>query len=229
VLVIQHEADAGPGLLGDALLAAGLRVDVWCAEDGASLPRQLGFYAGLAVLGGRMSANDTADFPYLEAVKDLIRDAAGRRVPALGICLGAQLAAAALGGRVMPRPAGPRIGWRAAVGTSRADSLTAGLDNGAQLFCWHGDCYEPPSGAVPLLEDWDAFRVGSVCAFQPHPEVTAAIIQAWCSSDVATNQLARAGTTAGLVMEDSAIHERHGLEILERWCLEVSSCAASSE
>ena len=64
-------------------------------------------------------------------------------------------------------------------GESGADPLTAGLGRRARLFCWHGDRYEPPAQAVPILEHWEAFRVGSVSAFQPHPEVTAEIIEAW--------------------------------------------------
>lgn len=228
VLVVQHEADAGPGQLGDALSAAGLQADVWLAGGGRPLPDELTPYAGVVVLGGRMSANDVETFPYLEAVKDLIRAAARRGTPALGICLGAQLAAVALGGRVTRRPDGPRIGWRGAAGTGHEDRLTAGLDHRAQLFCWHGDRYEAPPGAVALLEDWDAFRVGSVSAFQPHPEVTAEIIEGWCGTRGATQQLAGAGTSARAVLESCAVHEQHGLEVLRRWCAEVLSCDAAS-
>jgi GMP synthase-like glutamine amidotransferase len=222
VLVVQHEDDAGPGLLADALVATGLEADVWRAGGRRRLPGELGSYAGLVVLGGRMSANDTADFPYLVGVKQLIGEAAGRGVPALGICLGAQLAAAALGGRVMRRPDGPRIGWRAVAG-NRGDPLTATLGDRARMFCWHSDRYDPPRGATLVLDGWDAFRVGSVSAFQPHPEVTAPIIAAWCATDGGADELARTGTDARVLVDEAAANEHVGLEILTRWCSEVSS------
>jgi GMP synthase (glutamine-hydrolysing) len=227
VLVVQHEDDAGPGALSDALLAAGLRADVWHAGGARPLPHELGSYAGLAVLGGRMSANDAAVVPYLEAVKGLFAQAAAGGLPALGICLGAQLAAAALGGRVTRRARGPRIGWLAAAGNP-ADPLTAALERRARLFCWHGDSYTAPPGATPLLGHWDAFRLGSVAAFQSHPEVTPAIIADWCRTATGADELARAGTSAAAVLDDAAVDLRSGPGILARWCSEVRSRSAVS-
>jgi GMP synthase-like glutamine amidotransferase len=220
VLVIQHHDDAGPGQLVAGLAAAGLRHEIWRPADGRPLPARLDSHAGLVVLGGRMSANDTASLPYLGSAKRLIADAADRGVPALGICLGAQLAAAAFGGRVTRRPTGPRIGWRAVAG-GEADSLTAELVPGARLFYWHGDRYDPPAEAVQILDDWEAFRVGSVSAFQPHPEVTAEIIRAWCRTDGGMRELAEAGVSSRRMIDDAAVNDGFGGGILARWCLEV--------
>ena len=113
VLVVEHHDDAGPGQLARAMAAAGLGAEIWRPAAGRALPARLDGYAGLVVLGGRMSANETAAFPYLASTRRLIVEAAARGLPALGICLGAQLAAAALGGRVTRRAGGPRVGWRA--------------------------------------------------------------------------------------------------------------------
>jgi GMP synthase (glutamine-hydrolysing) len=226
VLIIQHEHDAGPGQLAAALQTAGLQPEVWQAAAGRPVPDQVGSYVGLVVLGGRMSANETKSFPYLVAVKELIRDAAARGVPVLGICLGAQLAAAALGGRVTRRPDGPRIGWR--VARKAGGDSPIPLGRGARLFYWHGDRYEVPDAAVALLEGWDAFRVGSVFGFQSHPEVTGEIIDAWCRTEGGIAELASTGISARQIVEEAPGNEHYGREILAAWCGEVRSSIARS-
>ena len=87
--------------------AAGTGVELVVVEaPGEPVPARLDGADGLVVLGGVMDADETDDYPHLLATMHLLRDAADREAPALGICLGAQLAAAALGGRAHPGPAG---------------------------------------------------------------------------------------------------------------------------
>jgi len=155
------------------------------AAPGEPVPTSLDGADGLVVLGGVMDADETADYPHLLATMDLLRDAAGREAPALGICLGAQLAAAALGGRAYPGPAGEELGWTKVELTEagRADPVTGALTEPAELFEWHHDTFDPPPGAVLLASGAvypsQAFRLGSVVAVQFHPEVDGPLLRGW--------------------------------------------------
>ena len=110
LLVVQHEPSAPPGLLTPAAAATGVELQV-VEAPGQPVPTTLDGADGLVVLGGVMDADETDAYPHLARTMDLVRDAAARSVPTLGICLGAQLAAAALGGRAYPGPAGEELGW----------------------------------------------------------------------------------------------------------------------
>src|SRR4051812_36731182 len=122
VLVIQHQELCPPGWVGEWLAGEGLRLDVRHPYAGDPLPPDLRDHDGLVVLGGQMGANDDADHAWLTPTKTLIRLGAQQAVPVLGICLGHQLAAVALGGEVVVNPAGAR---RGVLATSWADGSGA--------------------------------------------------------------------------------------------------------
>jgi GMP synthase (glutamine-hydrolysing) len=184
LLVVQHEPTAPPGLLGAAAAAAGVELDVVEAPD-RQVPAELGDAGGLVVLGGEMDADEFDAYPHLEPTMALLRDAAARDAPALGICLGAQLAAAALGGRHYPGSAGEEVGWVKLELTpaGRADPVLGALVEPAEVFEWHHDAFEPPPGAVQLASgavyEHQAFRLGSVVGVQFHPEVDGPLLAAW--------------------------------------------------
>src|SRR5689334_3611243 len=98
-LVVQHTPTDGPGLVAELLRARGVRFRVCRADLGQPLPaaREL---AGLVVLGGPMGVGQSRQYPFLRAEQRLLRAAVDAGRPVLGICLGAQPLAAALGGRV---------------------------------------------------------------------------------------------------------------------------------
>lgn len=100
VLVIEHEADCPPGVLADVLAEAGLTLHLHWPYRGDQLPMGLGTFEGLVVLGGGMGARDDAEHPWLPQARRLLALALDRHLPTLGICLGAQLAASALEGRI---------------------------------------------------------------------------------------------------------------------------------
>ena len=119
LLVVEHEAQCPPGWMGEWLLEAGAEIDVRRPYADDPLPPNLGEHSGLVVLGGEMGAYDDADHPWLSEVKRLSRVAVDDGTPVLGICLGLQLLAVALGGEVAPAPRGQQIGvldvgWTAA-------------------------------------------------------------------------------------------------------------------
>ncbi|MFE7551907.1 type 1 glutamine amidotransferase [Streptomyces gardneri] len=191
VLVVQHEEDAGPGLVGEHLLLAGLRLDVVCAWRDEPLPDDLRGHAGLLVLGGSVNCRDDRAAPWLPRVRTLVREAVAGGVPLLGICLGGQIVADALGGSVVTRTRGPELG---AVPLRRllaadGDPVLGGVPEGAPAAQWHWDEVDRlPAGAVPLLGGDDcpyqAFRVGHAgWALQFHPEAGAGTVARWAEAD----------------------------------------------
>ncbi|MER7518434.1 type 1 glutamine amidotransferase [Streptomyces sp. NPDC126499] len=191
VLVVQHEADAGPGLVGERLRLAGLDPRVHHPWRGEALPESLDGWAGLLVLGGAPNCEDDTAAPWLPRVRALVREAVEARIPLLGICLGGQIMAHALGGRVTLRSRGPEVGvvpLRRLPGADD-DPLLGTVPDGTPAAQWHWDEVERlPPGAVPLLTGDDcpyqAFRVGP-CAWgvQFHPEVLSAAVADWASVD----------------------------------------------
>ncbi len=109
VLVVEHEADAPPALLGRWLEEAGAQLEVCRPYAGDSLPDPTA-YDALLVLGGAMGANDDEAFSWIGPTKGLLARAVQERVPTLGLCLGHQLLSAALGGTVTVNPAGHQVG-----------------------------------------------------------------------------------------------------------------------
>jgi GMP synthase (glutamine-hydrolysing) len=212
LLVVEHEEDAPPALLAEVAAAAGVGLRVVRPYAGEPLPAGLDGAAGLVVLGGEMGVGDAASWPHLHTTMALIRHAAGRAAPVLGVCLGAQLAAAALGGRAFPGPAGMEVGWIRVELTpeGRDDPVLGALLDGdarapAMVFQWHKDTYEPPPGATLLARGdryrQQAFRLGSVVGVQFHPEVDAATIAGWyaiAAGDPAPPPYPRAEALAGV-------------------------------
>lgn len=186
ILVIQHVALEGPGLLSEALQEGGWRLDFRVMElPEEKLPGSLQGYNALLVLGGPMGAYEEKQYPYLFAVEDLIREGVERSIPVLGICLGGQLIARAFQAEVKPATA-KEIGWYPLFLTSdgRASPVFAGLPDTFLVFQWHGDTFTLPDGA--LLLAWgescrnQAFLYrGCALALQFHPEVTVDMVHSW--------------------------------------------------
>jgi GMP synthase-like glutamine amidotransferase len=138
-------------------------VAVWARRRGHSVTRTR-LFAGeplprcetfdwLAVMGGPMSTRDHDAFPWLAGEKELIREAIDRRMPVLGICLGAQLAAEVLGAAVT-RNREREIGWFPVwlTDSGRRSELLAALPERFLAFHWHGDTFDVPPGALHLAE-----------------------------------------------------------------------------
>ena len=191
LLVVEHEAMCPPGWVGDWLVESGAELDVRRPYRGDALPTGLGDHAGLLVLGGSMGADDDADHPWLSEVKELVRDAAATGAPVLGICLGHQLAAVALGGRVERNPRGQQIGVLDVGWTDEAgrDALFAPLVRPARAVQWNNDIVtEAPSGTVVLAHtprgEIQAARFApTVWGVQWHPEAGEGIVRDWARHD----------------------------------------------
>src|SRR5882757_5559485 len=110
VLVLQHASQETLGTIGDALAARSIEAEVVATFDGAKVPRTMAGAAGIVVMGGPMGVYELARYPFLRDELGLLGDALRSDKPILGVCLGSQLLAAALGAEVKK---GPRkeIGW----------------------------------------------------------------------------------------------------------------------
>ncbi|MEU9885389.1 type 1 glutamine amidotransferase [Sphaerisporangium sp. NPDC051011] len=198
VLIIEHEAEAGPGFFGEWLAAAGTRPEVVRPYLGEKVPAEVSAH-GLMVLGGAASAWDDDGHPWLPATRALIRHAVASSLPTLGICLGAQLMTLACGGRVERGAAGLEVGLRPVTPLPAAadDPLLAGLPTAPRAVQYHQDAMTVlPTGAVPLATGDpypnQAYRLGErAWAVQFHPEASPAIFHSWTAPNVA--ELAGAG------------------------------------
>ncbi|CAN5737480.1 type 1 glutamine amidotransferase [soil metagenome] len=183
VLFLSHQASAGPGILADALESAGVPFAVARTWELAP-PPSLDGVSALVVLGGEQNADDTSSHPYLATNRAILGEAVARDIPVLGVCLGAQILARALGGRVTPA-AVRDIGWQPieVLPEGRMDPVAGAFASCERLFQWHEDCFEVPSGSVLLARNAvgpQAFRFGRrAYGVQFHLEVTEETIAQW--------------------------------------------------
>ncbi|MBU4214782.1 MAG: gamma-glutamyl-gamma-aminobutyrate hydrolase family protein [Actinobacteria bacterium] len=182
VLVLTHSPLEGPGLVA-AALDHPYRVRTVLDEPQPRLP-SVDEIAGLVVMGGPPDADDDAHHPGLAAERALLAQAVDADVPTLGVCLGAQLLALALGARLLRR-AGTEIGF-APIELVASDPLLDPLGSPAQVLHWHLDQVELPVGATLLassaLTPVQAFRAGSALGLQFHIEVDAPLLDLWLSA-----------------------------------------------
>ncbi|ADH61036.1 glutamine amidotransferase class-I [Thermoanaerobacter mathranii subsp. mathranii str. A3] len=186
VLIIQHVRQEGPGLIAEIFSKKGWKLDIRIMDQpGTILPKKVADYKAVIILGGPMGAYEEPKYPYLYQVQELVRDAIERQIPILGICLGGQLIARALGATVKPNSI-KEIGWYKIHLTEAGKKafLFRDLPEEFWAFQWHGDTFELPEGAV-LLAEGDtctnqAFAYQECAwALQFHPEVTPIIIDYW--------------------------------------------------
>jgi GMP synthase (glutamine-hydrolysing) len=178
--VIHHLERPFLGHAGPALEAGGARLDERFLRDGDPLPR-LGEVDGIVSLGGEQNALD----PGLAAEAELLREATERDVPVLGVCLGAQLLAHALGGEVRRLPR-RHLAWRPLdrLPAADGDPVLGALPEGAAGIHWNEDGLALPPGAVELLRPPDGagegFRAGrSSWGVQFHPELDEPALEHW--------------------------------------------------
>ena len=185
VLIVQNYDRTEPGLVGEALEAAGIGIDLAAAHDGAALPASHATHDGLVVLGGAQNALDDENSPWFPDLLDLIRGHADAGKPVLGICLGAQLLARALGAR--NHVGGfKEFAWQEVALTSdgTADPLFADVPGSFPSFQWHDDHFDLPAGSVRLAQSPvapnQAFRHGRAAyGMQFHFEADRALVRRW--------------------------------------------------
>ena len=173
--VLQHVEFEGPAAVADWAAGRGFPLRLFHLHRDPTLP-SLADFDMLTVMGGPMSANDEAKFGWLAPEIDLVREAIAADKTVLGICLGAQIIAKALGARVYPGSA-KEIGWFPVQRTAGSHSLFDGLPDSFTPFHWHGETFDLPHEATLLanskITETQAFAVGRrVLGLQFHMEAT---------------------------------------------------------
>lgn len=225
VVVLRHVACETLGIIGEALAARGIETHEVRTFAGEAVPVGIDGFAGLVVMGGPMGVYETDQFPHLRDELRLIRSAIDAGKPVLGICLGSQLIAAALGARVYPGPH-KEIGWYDVTLTEAAasDAVFGPLPQTFTAFVWHGDVFDLPDGATSLastaLTACQAFRYGSnVHGILFHMEVTPAIIDGMLTTF--TDELRQTRIDAAPIRDAVATHlaqlQRIGAGAFGRW------------
>ena len=192
-LVLSHIVFEDLGLFEAPLRARGFEIENVLAAEARYPLQKAESCELLVIMGGPMGVYEQQDYPFLTGEIALIRQRLAARKPILGICLGAQLMAAALGARVYPGENGKEIGWSA---IQSAPNLTPPnwfaplLADGLEVLHWHGDTFDLPPSVLHLASSKlyanQAFAVEDFAlALQFHPEVTAAGLESWYTGHAA--------------------------------------------
>jgi GMP synthase (glutamine-hydrolysing) len=211
-LVLSHVAFEDLGSLEAPLRERGFEIEsVLAAKAQFPLP-QAESCDLLIVLGGPIGVYDQQDYPFLTDEIALIAQRLAARKPILGICLGAQMMAAALGARVYPGQNGAEIGWfplQATPGSETPAWFKPLVADGLSVFHWHGDTFDLPTGTRPLAKSEryanQAFMVDNFAlALQFHPEVSAEGLESWYVGHAC--ELHQKGIEIATLRKDALLH-----------------------
>lgn len=234
IIVFQHSPVGGPGRIAATLRDHGLKLDIRRLDvDGArALPRDLDNVQGLVTLGGPQNVGEAHD--WMPGEMDLIREAHARKLPVVGVCLGAQLIAAALGGTVGPMLAAdgtPRREWGFAdvhlTPAGQTEPLLAGIAWTSKQFHAHGqEVKQLPPDAVLLgssaMCKVQVFRAGlRTLAVQHHFECDMEMIRALVADS--PRSIAQAGLTPEQVLQQAERHYEMYARLADRLCVNIAT------
>jgi GMP synthase (glutamine-hydrolysing) len=185
LFIIQNDPEVPPGNFDHTIRGLNIPCRIAHPYAGETLP-PLSELSAVIVLGGGMGVHDTAKHPFLVRVKAFIMECLRTETPFLGVCLGGQLLADILGGRVVAdSPHGEKGTLKVLLSAAgEADPLFAGIPREFVTFQWHNDSFEIPAGGTLLATSpacaGQAFRYGaSAWGTQFHPEVNREIVGCW--------------------------------------------------
>jgi GMP synthase (glutamine-hydrolysing) len=215
LLSIQHVRWETPHRILGACGAFQVRTVKPLAGQGLPPPGEV---AAAVVMGGPMNVDEVERFPALAAEREWLAEACRLGTPLLGICLGAQLLARALGAEVRAGAA-KEIGFRPVEVFDPGDPVLGGLAPGAEVLHWHGDFFDLPDGATRLasseLTENQAFRHGDSWGVLFHPEADFALVEAWLgTAEMMDEALAAIGEDDVAALPGRA--ERHEADLVRR-------------
>jgi GMP synthase (glutamine-hydrolysing) len=223
LLVFQHSAREPLGVFDPMLRRAGFRIRYVNFSRQPGQRPDVSRYNGLIVLGGPMNVDEMERHPHLTTEIAILKEALALGIPILGICLGAQLLAAALGANVRPNSV-REIGWYRLHPTAAAggDPLCRHLDGTQHVFQWHAYTFDLPQGAVHLASTPtcpnQAFRFGDrAYGLQFHLEADERLIRRWLDVPEYRTEAENAGPAHHLehILRDTHGHAPRALTLSE--------------
>jgi GMP synthase (glutamine-hydrolysing) len=225
ILVLLHHQLESIGIIADALRCASVVPHPIRSFEGQAPPKELADAAGLVIMGGPQSVYNREEYPYLRSEIRLIDDALKHEKPVLGVCLGSQLLAAALGAIVYPASR-KELGWNRVTlsEAARNDSLFSGSPRSFTAFHWHADVFDLPHGAVPLassaVTENQAFRYGrGAYGLLFHMEVTFPLVRTMV--ETFSGELDAAGLNGAAIKLNAHTHlpalQQIGHTVFRRW------------
>lgn len=196
VLILQHVPWEKPGRILDSLDDLGMSYEVMniAKEKKPDLP-DFSDVSGIVIMGGPMGALDADKYPGLKAESKLVRAAVSVGKPLLGVCLGHQIIATALGAK-LKKGSEPEIGFASIKRIDKHDYFSM-WNKTLDVLHWHNDVVTLPEGAQPLAKSAktknQAFRFGSALGLQFHLEVTPTLLDEWLDEPSMVKDLKAAG------------------------------------
>jgi GMP synthase (glutamine-hydrolysing) len=211
ILSVQNIRFETLGTLEELIKRDGYKIENIEAQTDP-VPSNVQQYAAIIILGGPMAVYDNVE--YLKKEQELIRHALKAEIPVLGICLGSQLIAQAIGGKVY-RGGKKEIGWSTVeVNSAGLVDLFKGINNKEiKVFQWHGDTYDLPPNATIMASSklyTQAFRFGSAIGIQFHLEITDEMIHRWAEEYAKELGCERIDSRDLLVQKDCELGELRG-------------------
>ena len=200
ITILQHGEHEPAGTIEETLFGGENTVSVLRLYEGDPVP--VDPPKKLIILGGQMSVNDEHEFPFLRDEKALVKNAVAHGSVVLGICLGAQMIAAACGKNVYTGEM--EMGWRTISGCHSPGSRF--FPGNFEVFHWHKETFDLPEGARLLATGnavkIQAFMLNNAVGVQFHPEVTKEIITFWAKDLCAEEQAALLKASEGKLGEN---------------------------
>jgi GMP synthase-like glutamine amidotransferase len=204
---LYHAQTETLGLIKSCIDKRGLNLTEHHVYERGQLPPFSPAIQALIIMGGPMNVDETYLYPFLDTELELIKQATLAGRPVLGICLGAQLIAKALGSRVYPNSV-REVGWHPIelLPVAHKDRLFSEAPQTFDVLHWHGDTFDLPPGAVHLARSnrcvHQAFRWGSLTwGLQFHLEVTPKMIETWVQGDESVSYIRGAGEAPQAIVE----------------------------
>jgi GMP synthase (glutamine-hydrolysing) len=209
VLILQHQSSEGPGTILEEIKKSQHTPHLLRIDQGECIPRSSGSWGGIVVMGGTMGVYEQGKLSHLKDEIALLKLFLKEEKPILGICLGAQLLAAAVGAEV--KPGVKEIGWFGVRKMPDAfrDPVLRRLPENFSALMWHGDHFSLPQGAAHLLSTdkcvCAGFRYGKKSyGLIPHLEMNAAMVDEMVANS--RKELGAAGVEPAQILEDTSEH-----------------------